>query len=288
MPMAPTVSVLGFGDNVVDIYEHTATMYPGGNAVNFAVAAKRLGAGRSAYMGYFGSDGAAEHVIASLEEEGVELVKCRQLLGPNGAARVTVVDGDRVFLGSNEGGIRGETSYVLDRFDLAYIGQFDVVHTGNYCFTERQLPKIREAGVPISFDFSDDSTEDYYDRIAPLVDFAFMSCSEMSEDETCEQLRRVVARGPRYANATRGAEGAIGYDGERFYRQASKPVEKLVDTMAAGDTFLTGFIVSWFALTKQGIAGPERIERSLDSAADAAALACGWAGSWGHGALVQA
>ena len=242
--MGIDVSVLGFGDNVVDVYEHTNTMYPGGNAVNFAVAARRCGVARSAYMGYFGSDAAGEHVIRSLEEEGIELVKCRQLLGPNGAARVTVVDGDRVFLGSNEGGIRGETSFVLDRFDVAYIRQFDVVHTGNYCFTERQLPKIREAGVPLSFDFSDDSSEAYYDRIAPLVDFAFMSCGDMTVAETEDQLRRVVARGPRYANATRGAEGAIGYDGERFYRRAPDPVRNLKDTMAAGDTFIAGFVVS--------------------------------------------
>ncbi|MFR3877326.1 MAG: hypothetical protein ACLTYW_03345 [Collinsella sp.] len=41
-------------------------MYPGGNAVNFAVYAKKCGAARSAYMGIFGNDAAAEHVIASL------------------------------------------------------------------------------------------------------------------------------------------------------------------------------------------------------------------------------
>ena len=281
--MGIDVSVLGFGDNVVDIYEHTNTMYPGGNAVNFAVAARRCGVARSAYMGYFGSDAAGEHVIRSLEEEGIELVKCRQLLGPNGAAWVTVVDGDRVFLGSNGGGIRGETSFVLDRFDVAYIRQFDVVHTGNYCFTERQLPKIREAGVPLSFDFSDDSSEAYYDRIAPLVDFAFMSCGDMTVAETEDQLRRVVARGPRYANATRGAEGAIGYDGERFYRRAPDPLRNLKDTMAAGDTFIAGFVVSWFDLSKRGITGPERVEQSLDFAAAAAARACETDGSWGHG-----
>ena len=280
------VSVLGFGDNVVDIYEHTNTMYPGGNAVNFAVAAKQCGATRSAYMGYFGSDAAGEHVIASLEEEGIELIKCKQLLGENGAARVTVCDGDRVFLGSNEGGIRGETSFVLDRFDLAYIKQFDVVHSGNYCFTERQLPKIREAGVPISFDFSDDSSLSYLEEIAPLVDFAFMSCSDMSEQETEERLRFVASLGPRYVNATRGGDDAIGFDGERFYRQAPKPVEHFVDTMAAGDTFLAAFVVSWLDLTKQGVEGPERIERSLDFAATAAARACGTEGSWGHGAPV--
>ena len=44
------VSALGFGDNVVDKYEHIKTMYPGGNCVNFAVYAKMFGAKRSAYM----------------------------------------------------------------------------------------------------------------------------------------------------------------------------------------------------------------------------------------------
>ena len=88
--MAFNVNALGFGDNVVDRYEHIHTMYPGGNAVNFAVYAKKCGAARSAYMGIFGNDAAAEHVIASLEDEGVELDKCEQMIGENGAARVTV------------------------------------------------------------------------------------------------------------------------------------------------------------------------------------------------------
>lgn len=39
--MAFNVNALGFGDNVVDRYEHIHTMYPGGNAVNFAVYAKK-------------------------------------------------------------------------------------------------------------------------------------------------------------------------------------------------------------------------------------------------------
>ena len=282
--MALDVSILGFGDNVVDVYEHTGTMYPGGNAVNVAVAARLNGAARCAYLGAFGSDAAAEHVIRSLEDEGVELVKCYQQLGPTGIARVSLVDGDRVFVGGNGGGILAEKPYVLDRFDLAYIRQFDAVHSGCYGFTERQLRKIRTTGVPISFDFSSDSADAYYDRVAPHVDLAFMSCSDLTVEETEDRLRHVVSLGPRFACATRGAEGAIGFDGERFYRRAPEPVNNFKDTMAAGDHFIAGFLVSWFSLAKQGIEGPERIERSLDSAAGAAARACGIDGSWGHGA----
>lgn len=36
------VSVVGFGDNVVDIYTHENVQYPGGNCVNLAVYAKML------------------------------------------------------------------------------------------------------------------------------------------------------------------------------------------------------------------------------------------------------
>lgn len=275
------VKVLGFGDNVVDRYEHVKTMFPGGNAVNFAVYAKRAGAVRSAYLGLFGNDEAGEHIIESLLAEGIELVKCRQLIGENGAARVTVIDGDRVFLGSNEGGVRGESRYVLDRFDLEYIRGFDVVHSGNYCFTERELYKIRSAGVPISFDFSDDSTEEYYDEIAPLVDFAFFSAPDGDDIPTVkERLRTVAARGPKFVSATRGEHGCVAYDGENFHEQPAKPVEVMADTMGAGDSFLTSFLVHYLDGRKRGTGS---IAESLDYAAGFASTICGLEGSWGHG-----
>lgn len=283
---AYNVSVLGFGDNVVDIYEHINTMYPGGNAVNFAVFAKQLGAVRSAYMGIFGSDKEAEHVITSLEEEGIELMACRQVIGENGAARVTVnsEDGDRIFLGSNEGGVRGDMLFALDRFTLEYVRSFDLVHSGNYCFTERELPKIKEAGVPISFDFSDDSTDEYFEQIAPYVTYAFMSCGDLTLEETKEKLIRVKALGPEIVCASRGSEGSIAYDGNQFYLQGIKPVEHMVDTMAAGDSLLTAFLVAYIARKKERECGPSDIAECLDQAAAFATHTCGLAGSWGHGA----
>lgn len=47
------VSALGFGDNVVDKYEHIKTMYPGGNCVNFAVYAKMFGSKKKCIYGIF-------------------------------------------------------------------------------------------------------------------------------------------------------------------------------------------------------------------------------------------
>lgn len=274
------VKVLGFGDNVVDKYEHLKIMYPGGNAVNFAVYAKKFGAVRSAYMGIFGSDKAAEHVIASLEAEGIELVKCVQAIGENGASTNTVINGDRVFLESNEGGIRGDMRYALNRFDLEYIRQFDLVHTGNYCFTERELPKIRRAGVPVSFDFSDDSSEEYIAAIAPLVEFAFLSCGDMEEEEIRKKLAWIFSLGPALVCASRGAEGCIAYDG-KYYKQEAMPVERMADTMGAGDSLLTAFLIGYLTVKKEG--GIPDIQNCLKAAAVFAAEICGIDGAWGHG-----
>ncbi len=276
------VNILGFGDNVVDQYEHIKTMYPGGNCVNLCAYATMFGAEKSAYMGYFGSDRNAEYVISVLNKLGIETVKCRQLEGENGWARVTLVDGDRTFLGCNEGGVRGEHPYVLDRFDLEYIRQFDLVHTGNYCFTEKELYKIKEAGIPISFDFSDDSTDEYYKRIVPFVDYAFCSFDGTGE-EAKEHLKKIVSYGAKLATASRGAKGCILYDGKEFYMQPAAPLEKVVDTMGAGDSLITAFLIGYTDRMKKNMEQSAAIRESLEAAAGFAARICSYEGAFGYG-----
>ena len=200
--------VLGFGDNVVDLYEHSHMMYPGGNCVNLCAYSKMFGVERAAYMGYFGSDDIAEFVISVLNELGIETVKCKQLVGENGWSKCTLRDGDRIFGDYNEGGVRGKTPYILDRFDLEYMKEFDFVHTGNYCYTESQLKVMKEAGIKISFDFSDDSSKEYYEKYAPYITYAF--CSFDGDDEAAkEHLKFIHSLGPELVSLTRGSKGCI-------------------------------------------------------------------------------
>lgn len=191
-------------------------------------------------------------------------------------------DGDRVFLGSNEGGIRGEIPFVLDRFDLEYISQFDFIHSGNYCFTEEELPKIREIGVPISFDFSDDSDDEYYKKVAPIVDYAFCSF-DGSYEETQEHLRKIVNLGPKLAVVSRGSDGCILFDGNEYYIQKAAKIDKVVDTMGAGDSLITSFMVSYIDCLKNNIDKKVAIEESLKLAARFAAKVCGINGAFGYG-----
>ncbi len=276
------VSVVGFGDNVVDIYTHTGMQYPGGNCVNFAVYAKMFGVKRAAYMGYFGTDANAEHVISALKSEGIETTKCRQIPGENGYSRCRLENGDRVFLDYNEGGVRSRHIYGLDRFDLEYLSSFDLIHCGNYCYMESQLPEIKKAGLPLSFDFSDDSDEEYYEKIAPLVTYAF--CSFDGSDEEVERhLKKVASYGPEIVCASRGAKGCMLYSDGVIYHQEAVPLRRVVDTMGAGDSLLTTFMVGYLDAVKRGVDKACAIKGSIAEAAGFAAKVCQMEGAFGYG-----
>ena len=55
------MKLLGLGDNVMDAYLFRGELYPGGNAANVAVLAKRAGAEKSGYIGVLATDAAGEH-----------------------------------------------------------------------------------------------------------------------------------------------------------------------------------------------------------------------------------
>lgn len=287
------IKVLGLGDNVCDVYLHTGTMYPGGQALNVAVYASQLGA-EADYMGVFGEDAIARHIQAVLDEKGMGRSHCRQYKGENGFARVTLEDGDRVFKGSNRGGVLREHPIYLDEDDLAYVDGFQLVHTTNNGFTDDLLPALHKLSPMISYDFSFRwNEEDRVERVCPYLDFAFLSCSDLGDQETGELCRRLHEKGCGVVTATRGSKGATVYDGSRFYEQAPDLV-KAVDTMGAGDSFAAAMLVSvGKALEAEGKAlwaseliRAEILPRALKEAAAFAAHTCLVRGAFGCGTPV--
>lgn len=276
------MKVIGVGDNVVDKYEHIQTMYPGGNALNFAVYAKRLGV-NAAFLGAFGIDSEAAHVQESIREIGLDTSRCKVYEGENGCARVTLRDGDRVFIGSNRCGVLRTHGLNLTADDLSYIQEFDLVHTGLYGFTETELPKIKELGIPIGFDFSSDFTEEKVHEIVPFIDYAYFSCSHLKIEEMLNLMVNVTNMGCRLVLCTMGDKGALLFDGLKFYSQEPKLV-KAIDTMGAGDSFITCFMVNYINGKKEGKLDQEQIIRkSLEEAAEFSAKQCLVDGSFGFG-----
>lgn len=263
--------ILGIGDNVVDQYLDQGLMYPGGNALNVPVLARRFGA-EAAYIGVLGNDRAGQHIHACLRKEGVDVSRVQLVARPNRYARVTLVQGDRVFL---PGGNRDVTRLLtLSAADYQFMRAFDVVHSSVYSFIETDLPTIRKHSRHVSFDFSRIFEPATLDGILPHVDFAFFSGAAMSLAEIREAQRDIAHRGPRLVLVTRGAEGTVLYLDGSYFEQPPVPAT-IVDTLGAGDAFIARFLV--------GFLEGEEVKAALRGAAEAAAATCGHYGAFGYG-----
>jgi fructoselysine 6-kinase len=109
------------GDNVVDHYPDQGTYYPGGNGLNVAVLARRFGLANTVHIGIPADDEEGRHIQSCLVAEGFSDEYARYVRGEMGRAKVAVVDGDRVFVSSNNGGVRKRLALRMDEPDLSLI-----------------------------------------------------------------------------------------------------------------------------------------------------------------------
>ena len=287
------VKVIGVGDCMVDKNLTTGMMYPGGQALNIAVNTKLCGA-QSAFIGAFGDDYIADHMKKTMDEIGIDYSHSHFFLAHTAFARYKVIDNDRVFQRSPngrynplQGAIRRMLAYEgFSQEDIAYIKGFDVMHTSNGAFIEEYLPELAGEGIKISYDFSlDHMKEGVMEKVCPYSYFVLLSCSHMTTTEMQEQLIKAHTLGAKICIGTRGSEGSTCYDGDQFYTQAPHWKEHVVDTMGAGDAFVSAFLYDFIG--HDGYHAKDKseiIKHALDFAAEYSANSCMIEGSFGHGA----
>jgi len=276
------MKVIGVGDNVVDNYRHIRTIFPGGNALNFSVYASMLGCD-AAYLGVFGSDNNAEHVQQTLSALHIDTSRCRYADGPNGEALLTIENGERRFISSNEGGITQSVPMDFIFEDPGYLQSFSIIHTSAYSYMDHYLSEMQELNPLLSYDFSDDFHMEDALALCPYIDMGFFSCTGWTEKAAMGLLEKAQHRGCTMAVATRGPHDAILFDGRSWFRQASKAVMPK-DTLGAGDAFITGFLISYVGgKTDTPVQPASLIENSLEKAASFAAEICQVQGAFGNG-----
>ena len=102
---------------------------------------------------------------------------------------------------------------------------------------------IKNLKVPLSFDFSDLWDYDYLKTVSPHIDFALFSCSEMQKPEMETLIQCVMDYGCKLFIGTLGKTGVLVTDGKRrFIKKPYQLRDPVIDTLGAGDAFVTGFL----------------------------------------------
>ncbi|MBQ9942054.1 MAG: carbohydrate kinase, partial [Christensenellaceae bacterium] len=125
----------------------------------------------------------------------------------------------------------------------------------------------------VSFDFSDCYTLDYVKEVCPHVRYAFFSGSHLSDEQLQELIATAHAAGSEIVGVTLGSKGSLFSKNGVQYREGIRE-SQVVDTMGAGDAFISGFLTHY---TKNG-----DMAAAMSFAADRAAEVCGYYGGIGY------
>lgn len=278
------MKMIALGDNVIDYYRNTGECFPGGNAVNVAVHAAKLGV-ESEYMGNLGTDGFAEVIIKALDTFHVAHDHCPVLEGKTTkVCYYDVTDGERSFVKISDGdSLAGPMK--LTQTDLAYLAKADIIVSSCNAKMPEQMIAVQSLPPVFAYDFGEKEkyrTEEYYDQVCGTMDLAMFSCRPMEEEEFQEFCRPLHRRGVVHVLATVGAEGQLLSAGGRIIKKGIQKVAPS-DTMGAGDSFLAAFLnkLMYMGWQKNRLMPEQALQKALQAGQEVSAKNCMQQGGFG-------
>ena len=161
------MKLIALGDNVIDYYHNTQECFPGGNAVNVAVHAARLGA-QAEYLGSLGDDKMAHIVEKALRENGVDISHCPVLQGrTTKVCSYDVVNGERSFIEV----ITGESwtgPLQIGAQELDELKTADLIVSSCNAKMPEQMAAVQALPAVFAYDFGEKEkyrTDAYYDEV---------------------------------------------------------------------------------------------------------------------------
>lgn len=277
------MKILGLGDNVFDVYENKGLAYPGGNAVNVAVNAARLGAD-AAYLGNVGTDAKGDLMLQVLAAEGVDAAHCpRPAHSTTKCCIEDVIDGERQWK-RNDLGLAWAGPLVLTPALVAYALGFDAILTSCNAKMPEAMSQLVDAPGIVVFDFGEKEkyrTYEYLSQVVRAIDIAQLSMSGATREGALADVARMGL--DCAVLITRGEAAPLFKVGDTVF-EGIPAMGRAMDTMGAGDAFITALVYALFegGWRKGAPMEPELVRSALDAAAHHAGAACAQEGGFGH------
>ncbi len=227
---------------------------PGGKGANQAVALGKLGA-KVSFLGMVGDDDYGKKLISSMKDSGVNVNYIKSTEGSSGLAFITVDD-----IGNNSIIVIPGANYKVDKEYLYEHEQ--VISESKIVLLQHEIPidtvkealsisKKHEKITVLNPAPAHEIEEDTLKLIDILIpnehELARISKREIKDiDDVVEASRSLIGKGIPKVITTLGDKGAIYVD-ENIVQQFKPLATSVVDTTAAGDSFIGGFLSSYIS-----------------------------------------
>ena len=268
---------------------------PGGSPYNLAMAAGRQGV-KVGYVTPISKDKNGEQLAQNLFNSNVSLLGPR-VTAPTSLAMVHIEDAIPSYSFYREE--TAERLVTLDSLSKNLTSEVSIFHIGSLALTggedalvwEEFVKRTRENNIKVSLDPNVRPSlvaepDVYRQRIKNLmtaVDILKLSDEDLlwlfndSADETNALAELEVIARAEILIVTKGSQGSAIFHEKKWHEITSHPVEKLSDTVGAGDTFMAS-VLAWVMkkekLNELALLELNEKKELLNYAAKAAALNC--------------
>ncbi|MGH9325011.1 MAG: PfkB family carbohydrate kinase [Vicinamibacteria bacterium] len=260
------MNVVLVGDCGVDRYVSLGLDRPGGITLNVAAHARRLfpPGSRIRVVTALGTDPESEIVKRALRELGVESF-VREIPG---STSLQIIDlepsGEKIFVSYHQG-VLGD--YRVGGEERALIGDADLLVAPHYRQIDGFFSSVMDApsrGLrAVDFaDIAEEGATTNVERFLDRFDVGFFGLGPAHE-ALIGDLEVLAHRDGKLFIVTLGPEGSLALGAGGRFAWSAAPVEKVVDTTGAGDTFAAAFLSEYCKSRNV----PRSLERGAEEAA---------------------
>lgn len=246
------------------------TVQRGGKGQNQAIQMSRLGAEVS-MIGAVGSDGDGKELIDGLKLENIDTTGIIVKEGPSGTASIYV---NRE--GQNNIVVYPGANFQLTKEDIDF--KLDILKNADICVMQNEIPLdviyhvlelCRKLDVTMIHNPAP-AVKEFEKKYLGLIDYFVPNETEMElilnrklDSDVESMAREVLQLGCKNIIITLGSKGSLLVNDEKVYSQEALRV-KAVDTTAAGDSYIGGFVA--------GLARGFDLERAMEYGTISSAL----------------